>query len=150
MSGVSPGSSPPRPIRPDATLHRLVAPVPLILLLAASIADASALTHLIPSALGAPLASILLVSGVGSGFGVLLTGVREVLVRRIPPEAFAWLSVHAGTLHLGLRCGLVSWRARQPDRAPTYEAAIEWAGIALLAVAACAGRTLARRCGMRR
>ena len=135
---------------PPRTLHRIVAPVPLALLLGASGVDALVLNGMLPAARGSGLASDLLGWGVCLGFAVSVTGVREVFVRRIPADAFAWLAGHAACMHLGLLCALVSWLARDHGRAPGFEAVIGCAGTALLIGSACAGSVLARRCGLRR
>ena len=133
-----------------ATLHRALAPVPLVLLLASAMLDLLAAIGTRPAGIPLSMAHALLGWGVAAGVLASLTGIREVFVRRIPADALPWLVAHAGTMHLGLLCALVNVLLREPAVPTSLAIVLHAAGVVMLAAAALAGRTLARRCGLRR
>ncbi|WP_133879756.1 hypothetical protein [Panacagrimonas perspica] len=70
--------------------------------------------------------------GVALGFFASGTGVIEILLRRIPPAGFVRLVMHAGAVHAGLICCLVSLLMRKPGGPSLAAALVGFAGTAIL------------------
>lgn len=118
-----------RPLLLRFALHPVVVHVPLALLLCASTADAIALFGGDPS--WWRLAHGTMTWGVILGFPTSLTGLLEIVLRRLPSRAFPWLMAHATTVYLALIGYLVSVVMRD-EGAPPPEALAIGFGAALL------------------
>ncbi len=127
-------------------LHPVVVHVPLALLLCASTADAIAL-------LGGDgswwrLARSTMTWGVILGFPTMLTGVLELVLRRLPSRAFPWLMAHVTTIHLALSGYVVSVVMRDEGAPPPEALAIGFRAALLLLVGAACGSMLVLRFGL--
>ena len=120
--------------------HPVVVHVPLALLFCASTADAIALF----SGDGAWwwLARATMTWGVILGFPTSLTGLLELVLRRLPSRAFPWVMAHVATVYLALIGYLVSAIMRDEGPPPPEALAIGFGAALLLLVGAGCGSIL--------
>lgn len=130
------------------SLHPLVVHFPLALLLLASAADAVSLAGTDELELWWDMSRRAMSCGVILGLLAALSGVLEIFLRPIPPRAFVWLAMHAGTMHLALMGYLVSLLMREPGPPSTTAAVIGFVAAFLLVIGSVPGGVLMFRFGI--
>ena len=83
-----------------------------------------------------------LAAGAIMGAVTLLAGGLELILRRLPPEAWRWVGLHAGLMSTALLCFMVSLSWRTPTPPPLSAVWVSLLGSAIVIAGGFCGGTL--------